>query len=68
MSVMVSQLMFFTHGVIRVITEELASVHSMHGTTVDKSLFKEAEKDIAGCALHLMQWKYLTADWQKCVW
>ncbi|CAM4460274.1 unnamed protein product [Caretta caretta] len=48
-----SQLLLFIHGVGSnfEVMEELASVHSMHGTTTGEKIFKEVEKSLSQYSL-----------------
>ncbi|CAM5083384.1 unnamed protein product [Eretmochelys imbricata] len=59
-----SQLLLFIHGVGSnfEVMEELASVHSMHGTTTGEKIFKEVEKSLSQYNLQWKQLKYVTVD------
>jgi hypothetical protein len=59
-----SQLLLFVRGVNVnfQITEELASVHSMHGTTTGQEIFAEVEKSVAEYNLEWKQLKCITTD------
>ncbi|CAM2119702.1 unnamed protein product [Caretta caretta] len=59
-----SQLLLFICGVGSnfEVTEELASVHSMHGTTTGEEIFEEVEKSLSQYYLQWKQLKCITTD------
>ena len=63
----VSQLLVFIHGVYSEfnVTQELASVHSMHSTTTGKDIFDEVSKPITEYNLEWKQVQCVTIDGGK---
>ncbi|CAI9716044.1 transcription factor II-I repeat domain-containing 2-like [Octopus vulgaris] len=59
-----SQLLLFIRGINAnfEITEELVSVHSMHGTTTGIDIFREVEKSVAEYNLEWKKLKCITTD------
>ena len=59
-----SQLLLFIRGIYAnfEITEELACVHSMHGTTTSIDIFREVEKSVAEYNLEWEKLKCITTD------
>lgn len=59
-----SQLLLFIRGIDKdfKVTEELASVHSMHGTTTGENIFKEVEKSLSKYNLKWKNLKCVTTD------
>ena len=62
-----SQLLVFIRGVNLDfhITEELASVCSMHGTTIREDIFMKVQKTLQGYNLQLNQLRCVTVDGGK---
>ena len=62
-----SQLLVFIRGVDSDfnVTQELASLHSMHGTTTGEDIFKEVKKTLTDYNLELEQLSCLTIDGGK---